>query len=61
MLNYCCLFHKYDVSLTPYCKTTLELVNTLNCLEMWSSSAGSTVFRDIVLLPLSLRNKTHCI
>ena len=44
MLNYCCLFHKYHVSLTPYCKTTLELATTFNCLERRSPNASSTVY-----------------
>ena len=42
MLNYCCLFHKCDVSLIPYCKTTLELATTFNCLESRSPNASST-------------------
>ena len=43
MLNYCCLFHKYDVSLTPYCETTHELATTFNCLERRSPNASSPV------------------
>ena len=35
--------HKYDVSLTLYCKTTLELVTTFNCLERQLANANSTV------------------
>ena len=48
MLNYCCLFHKYDVVLTPYCETTFELAATFNCLERQSPNASSTVYHSAI-------------
>ena len=52
MLSYCCLFHIYHVSLTPYCKTALELATTFNYLQRWSPNASSTVVD-------SMRNIKH--
>ena len=43
MLTYCWLFHIYNVSLTPYWETALELVTTFNYLESWSPNACPTV------------------
>ena len=55
MLNYCCLFHKYDVSLTPYCETTFELATTFNCLGRWSPNASSIVVTRVISLTDKLK------